>query len=491
MHDRDALLSSLTAIARRMRVNTALREWALAACLISGTFLVYQILAVVIATSAVMSALATLSVVLVIVIVGFFVVRSIRPTSLAQAAAASDERANLNDELKTAYWFARQGETSPLIDLQIRRAARVGRELKPRKLFAIAVPRSAFVAASLALSAGILAWIAPRIDFASSSQANLTVSTPIQVSADIRKDVAKSPITSSEESNAIEDGEAGNAVDATWTKLEATVQSLGQREDLVAVTAAIKSRDAARAAHLLEELSRKRKFAQAQSAVRTAAIGAPASQDLLARLQELFSGNNAPQQDVSANDQLAVAVDIAQRLDQDAQARANNPANHSAEEETTNPLQAGVPLERFGPRETRRSQTQGGEFAGTTDVEGGAMGRRVTQTSIGAGGKPSGNETSDNNNIEAESVWGKRTMRLAAKLERIKIDGTRPEGNDAQGVTDAIYAATRAQQAQRSYQNAAQQARYVSENAMSGERVPLAYRGAVKDYFLNLNQRDP
>ena len=198
-----------------------------------------------------------------------------------------------------------------------------------------------------------------------------------------------------------------------------------------------------------------------------------------------------PTLDGGADDQLARALGLAQKLDEDARAGANNPANHAADEATNNPLQAAVPLERYGPREARRSQTQGGEFAGTTDVEGGAMGRRVTQTTMGAGGKPSTNESSDNNDIEAEPVLGKRTMPLAAKLERVKIEGNRAEGGDAQGVTDAVYAATRAQQAQQSYQNAPQQARYVSESAVSGERIPLAYRGAVKDYFLNLNRKEP
>ena len=491
MLDRDPIISSLTAIARQMRVNMALRELAWAACVISSTLLVYQILATVIATPAVMSALTALLILLVVVSIGFFIARTIQPISLAQAAAATDARADLRDELKSSYWFGRQQETSPLIDLQIQRAARVAGELNPRKLFTIVFPRSAFAAVGLAVVAGLMAWIAPRAAYAPSPQANLTASAAIQASADSRKPQATAQTNRADEPRDMQNAAAENAATAAWTKLETAVHSLGQGQELAAVAAAVKSRDAARVAQLLEELGRKREFAQAQSAGRASGIAAPASQDLLTRLQELFGGSNTPQPNASADEQLAIALSVAQKLDPDAKARENNPAKHTADEATNNPLQAAVPLERYGPRETRRSENQGGEFGGATDVEGGAMGRRVTQTTAGAGGKPSANDTSDNNNIDAESVFGKSTMRLAAKLERMKIESNRSDSGDTQGASDGQFAATNAQQAQLDYRNAPQQTHYVRENAMSGERVPLAYRGAVKDYFLNLNRKEP
>ena len=422
--------------------------------------------------------------------------------TLGQAAAATDALANLNDELKTAYWFARQGEASPrgdaaprghaapLIDLQIRRAALTARKLHPAELFEIAVPRSAFAAAGLVVVAGLLAWISPRFGYpqAPRAEAVTTVAAQAPTAARAARNIPRDQPADGKNDQAL------GAADATWAKLEATINTLGQGVELYSAAAAIKSRDAARAVELLEEFDRKREFARARSAGSIGANPAPASPDLLSRLQELFSPSGKaaqPTPDGGASDELARALDLAQKLDDEMRAvRANNPATHSVEE-GNNPLQAAISLERHGPREARRSQTQGGDFAGATDVEGGAMGRRVTQSTIGAGGKPSGSETSDNNNIEAEPALGKRTMRLAAQLERVKIAGAKSHGDDAQGIGDGFYAATRAQQAQLSYQNAPRRARYVSESAMSGERVPLAYRGAVKDYFLNLNQRDP
>ena len=118
------------------------------------------------------------------------------------------------------------------------------------------------------------------------------------------------------------------------------------------------------------------------------------------------------------------------------------------------------------------------------------MGRRVTQSNLGAGGKPSANEANFSNSMEGEQVLGAPTMRLAAQLKRVRIDGGNTQDGGTPGMADEAYAATRAQQAQLAYQATSQPARYVTENAPTAERIPLAYRGAVKEYFLELNRNE-
>ena len=492
MQDREALVAWLTVLMRRMRLCIALRELAWAALIVASTAIVYQILAAVITAPAVMSALKALLFLFVIIIVGMLVVRGARPVSLKNAAAAADTRANLNDEIKTAYWFTERNEASPLVDVQIRRALRSAQKLVPEQLFSIGVSRIGFAAGALAIVGGWLAWTAPRLENTPPVRIETAAATSIKPSVDVRKIHASPSTAQFEPEDGKQDGTPGGA-EEKWAKLEATMGSLGTSEEIRAALVAIKFPDAARTAQLLADIDSRREFAHGHSSNNAHATAPPASTDLIARLQELFSpSRNAPQAiEANAGDQLAVALSVAQKLDEDTRAHTNNPAHHTADEATNNPLQAAVPLERYGPRETRRSQSQGGEFAGTTDVEGGAMGRRVTQTTMGAGGKPSANDASENNNIEAESVLGKRTMRLAAQLEHVKISGAKSENDDAGSIAEGSYSATRAQQAQHEYQNVAQQSRYVSESAVSGERVPLAYRGAVKDYFLNLNRKEP
>ena len=498
MKDRDVLIFALAANARRLRLNALLREFAWMACAISGALVLYQILAAAITASAVVSALETLLVLLLTGVVTFFALRGMCPITLEEVAATADAHADLKDELKTGYCFARQGQASPLVDLQIQRAARTAQRLDPRKVFPITIPRGAFAAAGLALAAGLLASFAPHFGHPRSSNAESVTAGVATTASKARQPqpMADPPAAESREPLDVPErtqmsGRRG--VDAAWARLETAIQALARGDELKDLAAAVKHHDAARAVRLLEEFNRGREFARAQSSGRAIADAAHASPDLLARLQELFSpGGNVPQSalDGDAGDELAQALDLAQKLDDDMRASGtNNPASHALEE-GTNPLQAAVPLERFGPREARRSRGQGGEFAGTTDVEGGAMGRRVTQSNLGAGGKPSANETSNSNNIAAEPVLGAHTMRLAAQLKQVKIEGNHSRGGDAQGVAEAAYAATRAQQAQSAYQNAPHHARYVTESAIGGERIPLAYRGAVKEYFLDLDRNE-
>jgi hypothetical protein len=498
MKDRDVLIFTLTTFARRMRLNAVLCEFSRMTCAILGALVLYQILAAAIATPAVVSALAILLALLLIAVIGFFVLRSLRPVALDQAAAKLDACMDLKDELKTGYWFARQRKASPLVDLQIRRAVLTVQRLIPSEVLPITIARSAFAAVGLAFAASALSWFAPHFGHSQPSFAESIAPGVATTSSEARKPVPTSKAIGAAGEEPVDDANrtqmpGAREREAAWTKLEAAVQALGLGDELKDLAGAIKGRDASRATQLLEESYRSRDFARAQSAERAASGSAPASPDLLARLQELFSpGGNVPQSALegATGDELAHALDLAQKLDDAMRASGtNNPANHKLED-GTNPLQAAIPLERFGPREARRSQGQGGEFEGTTDVEGGAMGRRVTQSNIGAGGKPSTNESNSVNLFEADQVLGARTERLSVQLKQVKIEGSNPRGGDAQGVADAAYAATREQQAQFAYQNAPQHDRYVSESDMNAERIPLAYRGAVKEYFLDLNRNE-
>ena len=119
MNHRDVLIFALATIARRLRLNALLRELAWMACAISGALVLYQILGAAIGAPAVASALQILLVLLLVGVVVVFAVRGLRPITLGEVAATADARADLKDELKSGYCFARQAEASALIDLQI------------------------------------------------------------------------------------------------------------------------------------------------------------------------------------------------------------------------------------------------------------------------------------------------------------------------------------------------------------------------------------
>ena len=498
MNNRNALISSLATIARRQRLNAARRELARAACAIFGALLVYQILFAIIPVAAVLSAVKALLILFLIIAAAIFAFRAMRPTTIQSAAAETDSRQILKDELKSAYWFSTQHEQSPLVELQIHRAVDTAQRLIPCASPGIIPGRIGIAALVLMTIVALTAWFAPRIHYAQSTSVASTQLESAQPSSDNRKPRAipnAAPSIDAQQSDAeFAKIQIKRENEERWAKLENSIRRSVSSDKLNDLAAAIKTRDAKQTAKLLEELNLQREFAIAQSASRSGAGNQPhASPDLIARLQELFGpGGNVPEGALkeSAADELEKALNLAQKLEQKMRASGSNkPENHQLED-GNNPMQAGVPLERTGPREARRSQGQGGEIEGSTDVEGGAMGRRVTQSNFGAGGKPSDNDANASNNIEADSVFGKRTMRLAAKLEQLKIEGSRDKDENSQGVADGVYAATRAQQAQVGYENTTQRSRYAVEDVTSGEHVPLAYRSAVKNYFLQQNDNE-
>ena len=69
--------------------------------------------------------------------------------TLASAAASVDRKADLRDELTTAYWFHREGLTSAWIELQRRRAAQTAGTLDVDRLYPFTIPRRSRVTGAL------------------------------------------------------------------------------------------------------------------------------------------------------------------------------------------------------------------------------------------------------------------------------------------------------------------------------------------------------
>ena len=69
--------------------------------------------------------------------------------TLSAAAAAVDRKADLYDELTTAYWFHRQSETSGWIELQSQRAARTADGLSVDRLYPWMLPHTSRVTVAL------------------------------------------------------------------------------------------------------------------------------------------------------------------------------------------------------------------------------------------------------------------------------------------------------------------------------------------------------
>ena len=88
-------------------------------------------------------------------VAGFFAWRCTHRPSLSSAAGEADTQLDLKDELKSAFWFARQDSLSAAEILMLRHAAETVRRLDPRKTFPLRMPGS--IAAAQVLGAIALA----------------------------------------------------------------------------------------------------------------------------------------------------------------------------------------------------------------------------------------------------------------------------------------------------------------------------------------------
>ena len=88
----------------------------------------------------------------------------------------------------------------------------------------------------------------------------------------------------------------------------------------------------------------------------------------------------------------------------------------------------------------------------------------------------------------SDPVLGRRTLRLAAQLQRVRVEHN--DGEQDEGTPEAFYAATRAQAARLDYQTVTARPRATNEESLDAEQMPLAYRAAVKKYFLTEHAKE-
>jgi hypothetical protein len=69
-----------------------------------------------------------------------------RSGRLSRMAGMADGRCDLKDELKTAYHFIADGESSPWVDYQIERASETSRSLDPRTIVPLVLPKTLLLA---------------------------------------------------------------------------------------------------------------------------------------------------------------------------------------------------------------------------------------------------------------------------------------------------------------------------------------------------------
>ncbi len=487
MPERETLLEWLDRATARARLAFGLREAGAMACALLALLALHQALRVVISAPEVRAALLPFFIFAAVGAAAVFAVRAWRAPTLMQAAAVADARAGLRDELRSALWFAQHGGGGPVAELLLARAARTVQALDARRLFPVAVSGRVASALGLALVAVAVTWFLPYMGLLHGTPASVLPPSPETAAVRPQRQIDTASMSGDERPAA----PISEHAQAVWSQLQELTSALADDAESEAIEHAIAAHDARHAAQLLEALQRRR---AAQTNIgpaprpETEQMSASLAEGILERLQELLKEQQVQANQPAPTSAEAPTAQLTEQLRADAEVEKGDPrGQQSAGEAALNAMLRAINRSSIGPRDVVGGAGEAGEETGRSNVGGGAMGRRVGVSRAGAGDdeRPQGDPAGA---VESEPALGQKTQRLQAQLQRLKVEPA--TGEEQPGAEESLYAATRAQSASLGYEAVAARPHQGAEGLARVERMPLAYRDAVKRYTLEQHRTE-
>ena len=137
--ERSTIIGVLRRIDLKVRFNQTLHHLSVATCLVLGALLLIEVAPLLVPVSAPRGSLIVTAG--LAAFLAFLIWSQVGGWRLERAAGVADQRADLHDEIKSAYWFIRQDDSSPWIDFLVGRAAQTARRLDPRRLVPVTIPK--------------------------------------------------------------------------------------------------------------------------------------------------------------------------------------------------------------------------------------------------------------------------------------------------------------------------------------------------------------
>ena len=163
MSDREAIVQTLRQIETRVRTNRLVERLAFGSLILIVIALLVKAWDLLVPLSS-----STIQIfwVLWFIALAAFIGRTLvgGQGTLSEAAAHVDQKAQLKNEITSAYWFMDNGGKNPWIDLQVHRAAETARGLDPRRLYPRAVGATSYLAVGLGVLLLILNFAPLPID---------------------------------------------------------------------------------------------------------------------------------------------------------------------------------------------------------------------------------------------------------------------------------------------------------------------------------------
>jgi hypothetical protein len=515
--------STITAVLRRIdlkvRFNQTLHHFSVATCLVLGALLLIEVAPLLVPVSVPRGSLIVTGG--LAAFLAFLIWSQVGGWRLERAAGVADQRANLHDEIKSAYWFIRQDDSSPWVDLLVGRAAQTARRLDPRRLVPMTIPKRfgiALVLFGLLQAIALVPSDGPLLRFAAASDSARFERAREAYADEIRdlidgegdelldEDALALLEAALEELEAAETSvddllrdlrEAQDALDegnleitATRDALEELFQEFSGSNELAEFVDAMMNQNLSEAAEGLRDLSDQlgdlapQDLAELGDRLQDASqADEPVIDEFLAALQEAADAISEDRLDDAkeALERVAAALEeIAQRR---ARQEANNDASDQAEamQEALAQQTGGSPGQAQG--QMAQSQSVSGE---RSDAPAASPSSEVTRSegSSGAQSGPAGNATGDPSG-NALKLGASTTLEAQLALE--VIDSETPgfaEEERELDPEDLFQEASRQQTSIVQYRDVRAPSQYSQGSALNAERIPWRYRSLVKKYFL-------
>ena len=520
MKERQIIIGVLRELGRRLWINTAIRETAFVLCVILFCLVCFQLIEPALITGVP----STGTVIRAVLFAAFAAVTvevvgcSARRVSTRQAAAEADARAHLKDELKSAYWFLSEMESSPFAQLQVQRAAATAAGLDLTILAPRTLPIDAFAAGGLGLLLAALMWMTPHLSHSWESGHEAGAAEHSE-SADLRSLLKDAPhdaeiekldlaLRKLQQTDASAEEKRRALADARDAIDQANMEASGAREGLARLAEALKTNPKLESvAQALNqgriddamELLRKLKADPAAASVRENQVIEPAdkgsapenslSQALESAGRDLTGKNAAVNQD-AINRVINTLEQANERIE--VQNRVNSVKRRMEDNLIATSQRSQLTASQFDNRTNAPNPTPSPE-TGNSTVRGGMLFRQAAVAREENDSAREGSQTGDaSGDSMALPLEGAATRRLDAqlKLETIlqKDDaGEEPNGKGDQGW---FYSASREQKSTLQIENVRSRASYDREDAITHDRVPLRQKSIVKNYFLNLHESE-
>jgi hypothetical protein len=518
MSDQEVILLALARVRRRLQASRRMHDALIVLCLAAVGLMLWRALLLAGEHAPALSAVAILGALLAWFAGLFALVRGhlSHRVTLARAASEADNRAALDDELTTAYWFIEHPVASPWTAAQLSRAAISARALDVSRLLPLSIERGTLAATGAAAVMLLALWFAPPWPASTAVAAanaggggaaqvrqlqqlrELAAQLPADSAAAAQVEQAMKTLqrrdASAEEKQralaaAREALEQRNLEAASKREgLHQLAQQLRGNEALKDVANALEEGDARKAAQALQQMTN----AQGKNGGAISAEGEGRSEkDLQHLLEQATAGKGQEPPEVAS----VAAKEAIDRLNQiaaqlDAQRQLNSASQALQQMQLAVAQRNTMSAGRFSQQAAQNSTPS--PNTGQTSMPGGIMFKSAAvaqekQASAQQEGSKTGSALGDS---VADPALGNRVTPLSVQLKKEAVPNAQTDEQKEAG-RNWFYAESKQQRSVVEMRDVQARASFQQAQSGSAEGISVRHRQITKDYFMHLREGKP